>query len=215
MLKAKRAAKYVLAPLLYRFPPTTLLPERLGIYLINLLSRANVRGDIAEIGCNLGGTAVMASSIVRRHSPEKTYFCFDTFDGFVDDQFDRDTSISKWLTIRHKRMFSSNSINLVRYILNRHGARDVRLIKCDITELDEKDLRSQYSVVLIDVDLSEPTYIALNKFFPRLASGGVIMVDDCDLREEAWTAGIGYKQFCSEQKIDERLEYGLGIIEKP
>jgi hypothetical protein len=55
------AAKKALAPLIYRFPPFGLQPERLATYLHSLLERQDLPGDVAEIGCNLGGTSAIAA----------------------------------------------------------------------------------------------------------------------------------------------------------
>ena len=35
---------------------------------------------------------------------------------------------------------------------------------------------------MIDVDLEEPTYVALTRVYEKLDEDGVIMVDDCHLR---------------------------------
>src|ERR1700722_13937903 len=90
MRRIKLTTKYLLAPLIYRHPPCGLQPAGLATYLEYLLQRRDVVGDVAEIGCSVGGTAVYASSVLRKYSPEKTYYCFDTFDGFVEEQFDAD-----------------------------------------------------------------------------------------------------------------------------
>jgi hypothetical protein len=60
------AAKKALAPLIYRFPPFGLQPERLATYLHSLLERQDLPGDVAEIGCNLGGTSAIAARMLKR-----------------------------------------------------------------------------------------------------------------------------------------------------
>ncbi len=77
--------KSILVPLLYyRYAPFGLAPERLAIYISSLIEKADVPGDVAEVGCNLGGTAVIASKVVEKYSKRKSYICYDTFGGFVD-----------------------------------------------------------------------------------------------------------------------------------
>lgn len=211
--RMRLAAKYLLAPMIYRYPPCRLLPAELATYLGNLLQRRDVPGDVAEIGCDNGGTAVIASSLLRKYSPEKTYFCFDTFGGFVKEQFDVD--VGHGTPPAERDRFSVNSLRLVRRILDLHGCQDVVLVKGDATKIHEDRLSPAYSVILVDVDLSVPTYGALTKFYPRLAKGGIILVDDCSEEpEQIWKAVIGYKQFCSEHRLMARFEYGQGVIEK-
>ena len=113
-------------------------------------------------------------------------------------------------------MYRDSSMQLVRRILDIHGCSDVRLVKGDIAKVDDALLSPQYSVVLMDVDLSEPTYQGLRKFYPRLAPGGVILVDDCDdVPEQVWRARKGFEQFCREEGLPVRMIAGLGLIEKP
>jgi hypothetical protein len=206
--------KVVFAPLLYRYPPIGLQPSELGVYLSELLNRANVHGDVAEVGCSVGGTACVASALVRKWSPEKSYTCFDTFSGFVPSQAEKDVSEG---TPRDKTStYSDNSIDLVRRILNMHGGESVRLIKGDISQVSMNTLSPAYSVVLLDVDLDEPTYAALKIFWPRLSQGGIILVDDCaNDSEQVWRARFGYSRFCEEMGLDPEFRYGFGIVEKP
>src|SRR6185312_16990641 len=56
----KRMARNALAPLLYRYPPFTLAPERLYLFMHTLIETRAIPGAVVEIGCNLGGTAIIA-----------------------------------------------------------------------------------------------------------------------------------------------------------
>jgi O-methyltransferase len=212
MYRFRYAVKYMLAPVLYRHAPFGLAPERLAIYLNCLLEKSHVPGDVAEIGCNIAGTAVIASKIVERFSPQKSYICYDTFQGFVDDQFDVDLTAGTPGSLR--KYFSANSEKLAKRILRLHGRNDVVLVKGDATKLTTQQLRDKYSVILLDVDLSEPTYKILELFYPRLSSGGVILIDDCIEGNDDWKAIIGYRRFCAEQKLAEEYRYGFGIVSK-
>jgi predicted O-methyltransferase YrrM len=130
----------------------------------------------------------------------------------VPEQFEKDQTIG---TPQNKRrMFSNNSMNLARRILDQHGCDEVELVQGDIIRISDKALAPNYSSVLLDMDLSEPTYQALRRFWRHLASGGVIYVDDCP-PEGDWKARVGYRRFCSEMGLPERYHFGLGIVEKP
>jgi SAM-dependent methyltransferase len=214
MLRNLRVAiKYLLAPVIYRYPPFGLQPSELGIYLTSLLSRADVAGDVAEIGCSVGGTACIASALVRQYSPSKSYTCFDTFNGFVPEQVQADISLGTPANIRHR--YSGSDPALVRRILDLHGASAVRLVQGDITTVPDDKLSQLYSVVLLDVDLEEPTYAALKRIYPRLNTGGIILIDDCRAGpEQVWRAQKGYLRFCQEFVITPQLRYGFGIVEK-
>jgi O-methyltransferase len=215
MLNSLRAhVKTLMAPIIYRYPPLGLQPSELGIYLTELLSRASVPGDVAEVGCSVGGTACVASALVRKWSPEKSYTCFDTFGGFVPSQLEKD--VAEGTPRKKADVYSANSINLVRKILNIHGANSVKLVQGDISEVSENALSPTYSVILLDVDLDEPTYSALKIFWPLLSPGGIILVDDCaNDASQVWRARFGYSRFCEETGITPEFRYGFGIAEKP
>ena len=101
----------------------------------------------------------------------------------------------------------------MRKILRLHGCQDVQLVRGDATKLEDGQLKQKYSVILIDVDLSEPVYLTLKKFYPKLNKGGIILVDDCDENNVVWKAREGYSLFCHEMGFQEKIIVGLGIIE--
>ena len=212
MLETVRlAAKSALAPVLYRYPPFNLRPARLAFYITALLERAHLNADVAEIGCSAGGTAIVARQALRAAGWKGQYTCFDTFNGFIAEQYDKDAESG--LNPRKRHMFSANSVGLVRKILAQHGCGDIRLVQGDATKLRSEEL-SHYSVVLTDVDLAEPSFEVMNTFWPRLVPGGILLCDDC-VENRSWLAGEGYRRFCAEMQLPEEYYYGLGIARKP
>ena len=210
--KLKAILRSFLVPLIYRYPPIGLGAERLYLYFHYLIACKDVPGDIVEIGCNLGGTAAMARNLTKSFAIDKRYLCFDTFDGFIEQQFSKDVELGTPAGARH--MFSGNSRNLVAKILKRHHAEDVTLIEGDIATIPDSKLPQSCSVVLLDVDLAEPVYQALRRFWPRLSPGGVILVDDCPEGSQ-WKARVGYSRFCQENRLDEQYNLSMGIVSKP
>ena len=207
----KAAAKYVLAPLLYRSPPSGLQPERLYLYLHQLILRQQVEGDVVEVGCNLAGTAVIASRMLSRLGVRKRYICYDTFGGFTTEQFAPDHAAGTPRRDRHA--FSANSKHLVEKILRQHSAQQVELVQGDITQLPDGSFPAKIAVCLLDVDLSEPTYGALTRLYPKLSEGGVILVDDCP-PGSSWKARIGYERFMADAALPETYQYGMGMVVK-
>jgi SAM-dependent methyltransferase len=206
----RAALKAALVPLLYRYPPYGLKEARLAVYLSALLERAHMPGDVAEIGCNLGGTSIIASRALKQAGWEGRYICYDTFGGFLDEQYDAD--VRKGLDAAKRSLFSANSKALVRKILRYHKA-SIELVQADATKLKPEQL-SRYSVVLSDIDLSEPSYQVMKLFWDKLVPGGIMFCDDC-YANRAWLAGDGYKKFCDEFGLPEEYAYGLGIVRKP
>jgi len=207
----KRLTRNALLPLLYRYPPFVLAPERLYLFMHHLIETRDVPGAVVEIGCNLGGTAVIARRMLERLSIDKPYVCIDTFDGFVEGQFATDVELGT--PVRDQHLFSGNSRELVSRIMQRHGCGDVQLVQGDVAKVPDTDLPDQCSGILADVDLTEPTYVSLQRFWPRLSPGGFILVDDCQ-EDGSWKARGGYSQFCREHGLPEQYRYGMGILRR-
>ena len=168
-VEVKRLAKTLLRPLLYRYPPIGLQPERLQLWLRTLIETSAVEGDVVEVGCSLGGTAAFSWRMLRNLGIAKRYVCVDTFAGFVPAQFDDDVDrgdreANRWL-------FADNSRELVRAILDQHDAKDVALVQGDIVTIPESKLPPRISAALLDVDLAVPVYEGLKKLYPRLSPG--------------------------------------------
>jgi O-methyltransferase len=209
----KRLAKTLLRPLIYRYPPIMLQPERLQLWLRTLIETSNIEGDIVEIGCGLGGTAALSWRMLGNLGVSKRYVCVDTFSGFVPDQFNDD--LARGNRGANRWMFADNSTALVRAILDQHHAREVLLVQGDIVTIPGSRLPERIATALVDVDLALPVYEALNKLYPRLSpGGGVIAVDDCPQNND-WQARQGYDRFCSETGLSPFYELGMGLIKKP
>jgi len=208
-LQLKRMARSALVPMIYRYPPFALAPERLYLFLHHLIETRDVPGPIVEIGCNLGGTAIIARRMLRGLGIDKPYICIDTFDGFIDEQFAVDEALGTPAEVHD--LFSGNSKELVTKILRRHQCDDIELRQGDITTLPDDALPDGCSAVLVDVDLTEPTYAALKRFWPRMSRGGVMLIDDCP-ENSGWKARIGYSRFCRDLRLPESYRFGMGLV---
>jgi O-methyltransferase len=205
----KRFVRNLLTSFIYRYPPFALAPERLYLMLHHIIQTKDVPGPIVEIGCNLGGTTIIAKRMMDGLGICKPYICIDTFDGFVDKQFATDVALGTPSFLQHR--FSGNSKELVAKILRQHGCESVKLIKGDILTLPDEALPKECSLVLVDVDLTEPTFVSLQRLWPRLSPGGTALVDDC-LEQTNWRARLGYSRFCRETNQAEQYQFGMGML---
>lgn len=209
--KLKYAAKSVLAPLLYKFPPTGIQPERLMMYLNTIIETAAVSGPIVEVGSHLCGTSIFAYRTMRNVGIGKPYICVDTFNGFIAEQFTPD--ISKGTPAADRFMFSDNSEYLVRRILRMHECTDIQLLQRDCTRITPADFPDGISLCLLDVDVSEAVHKGLKCIWPLINPGGKILVDDCP-ENTSWKALDGFRAFCREIGVPAQTPFGMGVIEK-
>ena len=84
-----------------------------------------------------------------------------------------------------------------RKILDQHGVPEVQLVAGDVTRIDDARLSRSYSVILLDIDLADPTYAALKRFWPRMTEGGAIYVDDCPEGQQLESTGRLLRNFAS------------------
>jgi O-methyltransferase len=207
----KRAAKTLMRSLIYRFPPVYLSSAGIHIWFSALEETEALDGEVVEVGCYLGATAAVSSAFLKEIGSHRQYTVVDTFSGFVDEQFDHDVKLggAPWL----KREFSGNTPELARWVMDKHGGRDVKMVVGDIATVGDDKLPAKISACLLDVDLAEPIYQGLKRLYPRLVPGGVIVVDDCQ-DYQTYQARSGYERFMREQGLPAEICYGKGIVRK-
>jgi len=211
--RLKLLVKKALAPVIYRHRPIGLSAGKLYLYLDALYRTNAIDGDVVEIGCNVCGTSALGRQMLHKLRSPRRYVCVDTFAGFVGTQHDED--VRRGNSGAQEDAFGANDIELARRVLSLHRAEDVELIQGDICALDPARLPERLSVCLLDVDLYEPIRAGLDKVWPKMQPGGVILVDDCDPQSQTWRAGEAFTEFTRARGVPSRVEFGMGIIEVP
>lgn len=207
----KIVAKQIIRPLIYRFPPIFLSPSSLYTWFDILVKTNQLKGDIVEVGCYLGGTAAMSARLLKTLRSENNYFVIDTFGGFVEEQYESEIKSGGARSLQQE--FSSNSPSLTRWVMDKHGGKDVKMIQGDIAKLADDQLPATICACLLDVDLAEAIYTGICRIYPRLVSGGMIAVDDCD-DDTLYKARIGYERFMNEHDLPLEITLGMGIVKK-
>ncbi len=208
----KRSLKRVMGPLIYRFPPSYLSPFGLHLWFACLLSTRDLDGVALEIGCYLGATAALSARYLAEIGSDRGYQVLDTFSGHIDEQVAGE--VASGGTDRHRHDFSGNTPRLARWVMDRHGGASVKMIVGDITRMPERELPERIAACLLDIGLAEPTYVALRRIYPRMAAGGIIMVDDCDDRTD-YKARLGYERFIAEMGLPHEITFGKGMVRVP
>jgi hypothetical protein len=209
--RLKTLAKEIARPLLYRFPPIYLSPGGLHLWLDALVETADLEGEVVEIGCYLGATAALSSRFLKEIGCEHQYVVIDTFGGFVEAQFESELKQGGGEWLRYE--FSGNSPSLARWVMNKHGGEDVKMIVGDISKIDDSELPQTISACLLDIDLADPIYDAMHRIYPRLSAGGVVIIDDCN-EGATYKARLGLERFARECNIAVDYRYGKGMVKK-
>jgi len=145
---------------------------------------------------------------------EKPYVAIDTFKGFLKEDIDYEVSNRGKADrlVKLKRAFASNKKSWVERTLQRNGVTRATLIEADASTFDYGPY--EISFALIDVDLYLPVRNSLEKLYPRMAEGGIIVVDDC-AGPSIWDGALqAYEEFTDSLHLPRRIVHSkLGVIE--
>ncbi len=212
LMPLKRVLKRAIEPLIYRFPPSYLGPAGLYLWFDCLYATRNLDGVALEVGCYLGATAALGARYLAEIGSDRPYFVLDTFSGPIDEHVSAEVRLGG--TDRHRHDFSGNTPGLARRVMDRHGGGSVTMIVGDITSIPEGEIPGRVAACLLDVGLAEPVHLALHRIYPRMAAGGIIMVDDCDDRTD-YKARLGYERFIAEMGLRREITFGKGLVRVP
>jgi O-methyltransferase len=144
--------------------------------------KRQVAGDIVECGCWRGHSARMIADRLLEHGWQGRFDIFDSFEGGLSDKTAEDRQLlgdtDPETTLMQKRLFASARDAVAELLAN---CPSVSLHQGWIPDVFTQvpDLAERhYALVHIDVDLYQPTIATLRQFGPRMAAGGIIVVDD-------------------------------------
>ena len=147
---------------------TLVSPDRCYVLYTLLKQALTVEGDIWECGVYKGGTAAMLAKVISESGAQKKVLLFDTFAGMPATDKDRD--------LHEKGDFSDTSAEQVAAFVN---APDVVTLRRGYIPDTFRGLKShRIAFAHIDVDIYRSVINSLEFIWPRLSSGGFIVLDD-------------------------------------
>ena len=174
----------------------------IGLAIQRILSDG-IHGDLAEVGVYRGDM----SRFIHQLAPERTYYLFDTFEGFPKNDLEPDVSVDN--------RFSDTTVEAV---LQKVGdSRNIIIKKGYVPDTLQGLENEQFAFVLLDLDLFNPTISSLNFFYPRLAIGGYLIVHDYNNPESNWACKRAVNEFMqdkTEKIIEIADEYGTVLFRK-
>jgi hypothetical protein len=149
-----------------------------------------VKGSIVECGVFKGFGVMTWAKLSAMLEPEnltRRVYGFDTFSGFPCVSSKDDNAIMKH---EHGEFFSGSYEELLELITEYDKDRflghieKVRLIKGNVDETIPKFISNNQhlliSLLFLDMDLFEPTKVALDYFLPRMPKGAILAFDELD-----------------------------------
>jgi hypothetical protein len=141
---------------------------------------------------------------------EKRYICIDTFGGFTPEDIAEERARRNAAPLTN---FRTNSSTWFERTMELNRVERVEVVKGDISEIELPV--DKVSFCLIDVDLYRPVLAALEKVWPRLADGGVLVVDDVSGKGFFCNAVKAYKDFVTLHDLPANICHDQGIVRKP
>ena len=191
-------------------------------FLVECINRtSNVDGAIVEIGCLHGLTTTFLYEYMIDSGISKKYMCIDTFCGFTQGDILFEQNVRGKKHPYKVKLFTNNKIEWFKDSLRRRNITDIEIIEGDICALDAARLPKKVAFCLLDVDLYRPVKLGLEKVYPLLSPGGIIVVDDCwttpsSIGEEYDGVMQAYREFTAEHLLPENfVETKFGIAENP
>lgn len=199
----------------YRYAFT---PAQLARLTTLATEAAAAAGDFCEIGCYRGYTTVFLNKHLDTVAPGKRYWAIDTFGGFVAADVAHETGV-RGKTGREERRaldkFTVNSRAMFEATLRQNGITRVSTHAAAVQDFSFP-AGTQLSFVLLDVDLYLPTVAGLEKIWPLLAPGGLVVVDDCQADHVYDGSRQAVLEFCAKHGVaHELVETKLAVLRKP
>jgi hypothetical protein len=153
-----------------------------------------IPGALVECGVWRGGSAMLAAeTLVAVGDTARLLYLYDTFEGMSkptarDVNFEN-VSATRRFKVRDghdlaveenvsRSLAVSNDVVLQNMLRTGYPAANLRLVKGKVEDTLPGTIPDQVALLRLDTDWYESTYHELVHLYPRLAPGGVLIVDD-------------------------------------
>lgn len=152
------------------------------VQMVRHVIRNNIKGSVAECGCGTGKSTYMIASILSEQKTSPHFYVFDSFEGLspitTEDQayLEGTSDVFGMRESAKESGLFAHSLETISPFLEQFEF--IEFLKGWIPERFDQVAEETFAFVNLDLDIYEPTLKSLEFFFPRLAKGGVIHIDD-------------------------------------
>jgi O-methyltransferase len=208
-------------------PFTLTSPERIQALLgaTRYVVQAGIPGEIVECGVWLGGSMMaVARTLCRMSESSRNLYLFDTFEGMTDaTEKDRNYRGKDAAGLMSRARGTSDDVwaigplEAVQRNMTSTGypAERVHYKVGRVEDTLPREAPDQIALLRLDTDWYESTRHELEYLFPRLAPGGVLIIDDYGHWEGAKRAVDEYIQAHNLKILLNRIDYTGRIAIKP
>jgi O-methyltransferase len=204
-------------------PYTMTSPERIATLCqaVEHVVRSEIEGDIVECGVWRGGSMMGAAMTLRRHERLRRLYLFDTFEGMpppADIDVEAISGVSASHLMAHDEGVKAiasiedvrNNISLTRYPME-----FVELVAGKVELTIPQFIPKKIAVLRLDTDWYASTRHELVHLWPRLARGGILIIDDYGHWAGARKAVDEFVETLPTRLFLNRIDYTGRLIVKP
>jgi len=187
-----------------KYSSYTMIPKPTFVENLKLCKRfRHVRGCIIECGVWRGGMSAAMAEVLGN---DRNYYLFDSFEGLPEaKKIDGEAAIN-WQSNKESPLYYENCKAEIKYAdkaMKISGAKNYKLIKGWFSEtLPTFESEEEISILRLDGDWYDSTMDCLRFLYPKVAKGGLIIVDDY----YAWDGcSRAVHDYLSIQKLSDRI----------
>lgn len=169
----------------------------------------NIPGDIVECGVWKGGMILLAAMTLRKFGDEsRRLYLYDTFSGMPkpgeeDIDWDGNAALNAWEHWSEQKTpwGFGGTVDEVRQVVEVSGYPPEKFVFVAgmVEDTIPKTVPEKISLLRLDTDLYQSTYHELVHLYPRLSTGGFLILDDYGFYQGARKAT---DQYIAENNLD-------------
>ena len=183
---------------------------------VEYVAKNRIAGDIVECGVWSGGSCLLAAlSLIHFGDRTRRIYMYDTFAGMpepseVDLDWDGNPAWRAWKNHRDagKRWGDGGSVAFVRSIVESSGYPSQLIVAVEgmVEDTIPANCPGTIAILRLDTDLYDSTLHELEHLYPRLARGGVLIVDDYGYFRGARAAVDQYVEMTGAKLLLSRID---------
>lgn len=133
-----------------------------------------IEGDVVELGCYEGTSALFIQRVLAQLSPDKKLWLYDSFEGLPDKTAEDESAMGT--QFKQGELKASKAVLAKNFV--KAGIKIPEIKRAWFYELDPSDLPDHICFAFLDGDFYESILDSLKLVWPKMTTGGVLVVDD-------------------------------------
>lgn len=192
---------------------------------IEYIVKNKIPGDLAECGVWNGGSMLLAAmSLIHFGDTSRKIYLYDTFAGMpkpddIDKRWDGIPALPTWesYAANGKLWGYGGTVEIVQEVMraSQYPQDKLVFVKGMVEDTLPAQMADQLALLRLDTDLYKSTYHELVHLYPKLSSGGILIIDDYGYYQGSRAAT---DQYIIENKLKvflNRVDDSVRLVVKP